>query len=148
MRKGDARQAAAALAGLMRVVERLTYVPREVAKTAAPKLDDLLDEQYEAGVDPYGRPWRPLKSTTLAKGRRPPPLTDTRRLRDGTRAKPGRAGIRLTVAPRYGVFHQYGFRVGRARVAPRRILPTNGMPAAWRAVLKDAARSQFKAAVR
>jgi len=143
MKRVTGRQLVAQLGRLERVIEELAYAPRKVAVVAAPKLTRLLQQQFRRGEDPYGRPWAPLRPSTLARGRRPPPLTDTRRLRDGTKATPypgGRAGIRLKVGRPYGYFHQVGFRVGRTRVPPRRILPQFGMPAAWREALAEAAR--------
>lgn len=151
MRRVSAAEAIASLAGLQRTIERLTYVPRRVAVIAAPKLTRLVQAQFRAGTDPYGRPWRGLKASTLAKGRRNPPLTDTRRLRNGTGARPrpgGRAGIELKVGARYGKFHQVGFRNGKSFVAPRRILPQFGLPLGWSAVLDESTRLAFREARR
>ena len=147
MRTGNGAAAIADLDRLIRVVERLAYVPRKVAVIAAPKLTALVQREFRTGTDPYGRPWRPLKASTLAKGRRPPPLSDTRRLRDGTGAVVTRSGIRLTVGAAYGVFHQYGFRVGRVKVGPRKVLPGHGMPASWKAVLDESSRMAARRAV-
>lgn len=133
----------------MRSVEQLAYVPRKVAVVAAPKITRLLRQQFRNGTDPYGRAWRPLRPATVAKGRRPPPLTETGDLRDGTKAKVARAGIRLSVRSPYGVYHQTGFvnaRTGR-HVAPRRILPQFGLPAAWTSVLREASRHAFRSAI-
>ena len=138
-----------ALERIRRTVTELSQTPRRVASLAAPKIDKLLRKQFASGTNPYGQPWRPLLPSTLARGRRPPPLTDTRALRDGTRATaaPGsRAGIQLTAGARYGAFHQVGFRVGRTRVAPRKIFPDVGLPKAWRAVLTAAARTAVRQA--
>ena len=120
---------------------RLAEVPRRAAVIAAPQLTKLLRQQFAEGVDPYGRAWAPLSAATLAKGRRPPPLTATRALRRGTRASVLRAnyaGIHLSLGAPYGYFHQVGFRVGRRRVPARRILPQTGVPSAWRAVVQAA----------
>ena len=54
------KEAAAALRGLARTVERLAYVPNDVAKIAAPRLTLLLRKQFASGVDPYNKPWKPL----------------------------------------------------------------------------------------
>jgi hypothetical protein len=111
----------------------------------------LVQDQFDKGVDPYGRPWAPLAASTLAKGRRPPPLTETRRLREGTRAYVMRAhyaGLRVVVGAPYGYFHQVGFRVGRTKVKPRRILPQFGLPRAWSDALRAASRQAASEAVR
>jgi phage gpG-like protein len=149
MIRGNATAAVAALRSLQKTLERLAYVPRKVAVIAAPRLTKLVQAQFRAGVDPYGVAWRPLRPATIAKGRRSPPLTDTRRLRNGTKASArsgGRAGLVLKAGAPYGAFHQVGFRVGRTRVAPRRIFPQRGLPAAWRAVLDAAARQAAREA--
>lgn len=140
----SADRALASLRGLMRTVEELAYVPRKVAAIAAPKLSRLLQAEFRSGTDPYGRPWRRLSRATLARGRHPPPLTDTGRLRNGTGAKQGRAGIVLTVGAPYGKFHQYGTR----HMPARRILPAFGMPASWRQALDDAAQQSIREAKR
>jgi hypothetical protein len=47
----------------------------------------------------------------------------------------GRAGLTLRVGAPYGIYHQQG----RGRPPRREILPTHGMPAAWRRVLTEQA---------
>ena len=141
---GDGSAFVVALEKIRRTVTELAQAPRRVAVIAAPKIDKLLRKQFTSGLNPYDRPWRPLLPSTLARGRRSPPLTDTRRLRAGTHAtvSPGRrAGIQLIAGAPYGAFHQVGFHVGRTRVGPRKIFPDVGLPKAWRQVLDDAART-------
>lgn len=152
MIRANAMQAVAEIGRLEQVVRRLGEVPRKVATIAAPALTKLLQAQYREGVDPYGRPWAPLKPATLATGRRPPPLTGfTRTLKRGTRAEQPRAnyaGIRLVGGAQYGYFHQVGYRNARTgrQVPARRILPQFGMPRAWSAVLSGAARQAARQA--
>jgi len=135
-------QAIAEIGRLKDTLSRLAQVPRRTATIAAPRLTTLLQKQFRDGIDPYGRPWAPLRPATLAK-HGPPPLTDTREMRRGTRAEQPRAnyaGIRLVVGATYGYFAQVGFRVGKTRVPPRRILPQYGMPREWSRVLAESAR--------
>lgn len=148
MRRGGANLAIAELGRLVQTIERLSEVPRRMAVIAAPRLTALLQDQFDKGVDPYGRAWAPLKPSTLARGRRPPPLTDTRKLRDATMVKVARYGLRMVVGKPYGFFHQVGFRVHGTRVPPRRILPQYGFPAAWKRVLDESARQAAREAVR
>lgn len=151
MRSGNAAQFASALDGVIRTLERLAYVPRRVAVIAAPHISRLLEQQFRDGRDPYGVAWAPLRKSTLARGRRPPPLTDTGRLRGGTVARPragGRAGVELRTGAPYGKFAQVGFRVGTARVKPRRIFPDRGLPREWSRVLNDSARMAAREATR
>ncbi len=135
---GTAAQAIAALERVRRVVNELGQLPRKLAVASAPEITNLLHRQFDEGKDPYGRAWKKLAKSTLARGRRPPPLTRTGKLRNGTVAKPmtgGRIGLTLRVGVPYGIFHQEG----RGRPPRREILPTRGMPAAWRRVLKEQA---------
>jgi hypothetical protein len=142
MIRGDAMVGIEAIGRLKETIRRLSDLPRAIAVEAKPGLDKLLRAEFTSGADPYGRPWDPLKASTLAKGRRPPPLTDTRALRSGTKVQTRsglRAGLVLLTGP-HGYFHQVGFRVYRTRVAPRRVLPQYGLPIAWKKLLRDAAR--------
>lgn len=151
MIRGGASAAVAALESLSKTLEKLAYVPRRVAVIAAPRITKLLQAQFRAGKDPYGTPWKPLRPSTIAKGRRNPPLTDSRKLRDKTMASArpgGRAGIVLKSGAPYGAFHQVGFRVGRTRVAPRRIFPQRGLPAEWSRVLAESTRQAVREAHR
>ena len=133
----------AALRQVRKVVDELGRLPRNLAVEAAPEITRMLKAQFRVGVDPYGNRWAPLAPATIAKGRQNPPLTDTHRLADGTEARPmtgGRAGLTIRIGAPYGAFAQTGFRVGKTRVPPRRILPSRGMPAAWREILVRKAR--------
>lgn len=135
----SARAFTEALRRVRRVVDEMGRLPGRLSQAAAPALTDELQRQFAEGRDPYGYPWAPLKPSTLRK-HGPPPLTDTRRLRDGTKAVAMRAGIKLIAGAPYGAFHQLGFRVGRTRVPARRILPNLGMPRAWREILDRTAK--------
>ena len=144
MIRGNAMAALSEIGRLERVLDRLMDLPRKVAAEAKPEIDRLLRQQFRQGVDPYGKPWARLRPATLAMGRRPPPLSDTKRLRDGTKVVLGggnRAGLRVQVGAPYGYFAQVGFRNARTgRMVPaRRILPQFGMPRAWSAALHRAA---------
>jgi hypothetical protein len=128
-----------AISRMIRVVNELGAVPRKLAVAAAPEITKLMHAQFAEGKDPYGRPWKPLAKSTIARGRRNPPLTATGKLRDGTVAKPmtgGRIGIALRIGAPYGIFHQGG----RGRPPQRLIFPQHVMPATWRRVLTEQAR--------
>jgi hypothetical protein len=147
MRRGGANLAIAELGRLVQTIQRLSEVPRKMAVIAAPKLSALLQDQFDRGADPYGRAWAPLKPSTIAKGRRPPPLTDTRKLREKTVVKVAQYGLRMIVGMPYGFFHQVGFKVSKTRVPPRRILPQYGLPASWKRVLDESARQAAREAL-
>jgi len=128
------------LAGLRRALGQLAKVPAQASKDAAAGINRLLQAEYDKGADPYNRPWAPLKASTLARGRRPPPLTNKRNMRDGTKAVvlPG-AGIGL-VAPSPANFHQSGTK----NMAKRPILPEKGLPVAWKAEIDKAVTANIK----
>jgi hypothetical protein len=144
MIRGNAMAAIASIGRLSHVLDKLIELPRKLAAEVKPDIDRLLQQQFKDGVDPYGRPWAPLRPATLALGRRPPPLTDSRVLRDGTQVVLGRgnsAGLRIHLGAPYGFFHQTGYRNVRTgrRVPPRRVLPQQGIPQSWSRALRAAA---------
>lgn len=150
-RRVSAAQARRELASLQESLAQLADVPRKVAIVAAPKIAELIEAEFETGADPYGRAWAPLAASTVARGRTPPPLTDTRDLRDRTTVTPrpgGRAGIQIKMGRAYGQFHQTGFKIHNARGkrAPKRaILPDHGMPASWRKAIVAAFAASTRA---
>lgn len=151
MRSGNATAAAAAFEQLRGTLDKLADLPRKLAAASAEPITKLLQAQYRAGTDPYGRAWRKLRPSTLARGRHPPPLTDTGRMREGTRARVldgNRAGLHIVVGAPYGAFHQVGFRVGRTKVGPRKILPSRGIPSAWAGVFRQQAQRLAREASR
>ena len=138
---GSADQAVTKLEYVIRSLERLAVVPRQLAVDAAPEITRLQRAQYAAGTDPYGARWKALAAATLRKGRRPPPLTDTKRMKNTTITIPllaGRIGLRHFVHAPYGVHHQYGSP--RANLPKREILPMRGLPPAWRIALDTKVR--------
>ena len=140
MRTGGADVAIAALADVRKTIDRLAQLPRKLAQASVGDVNLALRSQFQRGVDSYDRPWRPLKPSTIARGRRNPPLTDRTKLRDGTMARATQYGLQIAVGARYGAFHQVGFRVGRTWVGPRKILPGRGLPKAWRLIFERRAR--------
>jgi hypothetical protein len=112
----------------------LARVPSQAAREASDGINKSIQQEYDAGKDPYGKAWAPLRPATLAKGRTPPPLTASGKMRGKTLAKPLQSiGIGLEL-PFPGVFHQKGTRKMRARP----VLPYGGMPRAWTAAIKVA----------
>lgn len=120
-------------------IAKLAEIPRKIAEDVAPTINALIQKQFDEGKDPYGRAWAPLKPSTLRSGRNPPPLTDTKRMRDGTKVyvlRANYAGLRIVVGEPYGYFHQ----VGTKDMVARRILPDAGIPAAWKQAFDASAR--------
>ncbi len=126
---------------LSETLARLDVLPRKVAELAAPEITKALQKEFAQGADPYGRKWR-----KLATGK-PSRLTESGRLRRGTRAAPlpgRRAGVRILLGARYAVYHQ----TGTSRMPARKILPERGMPAAWNVAIKRALRRAWREAQR
>jgi hypothetical protein len=125
------------LGQLARNISRLASVPSQASKDAAARIHGRLQEQFDKGTDPYGKPWAPLRPATVRAGRTSPPLTDTRVMRDHdleVRPMPG-AGIAITFNPEApALFHQKGTKNMRARP----ILPTGAMPRGWNEDLRGA----------
>lgn len=125
MAKFTTKQYAGALA-------QLASVPSQIAGPLGRRIRRQIALNFSAGVDPYGRAWAPLRPATLAKGRHPPPLTDSRRGRQSIRVFAARAaGIAITVGKAYMGIHQAG---DLPRMAARKYLPEVKLPAAWRAM--------------
>lgn len=123
-----------------RALASLAKVPAQVAREAAGDIDNLLDRQFATGTDPYGKAWAPLRPASLARGRKPPPLSRGR-VRASARAYPlGGSGIGIEVSDGTAGFHN----TGTSRMAKRRLLPDRALPAKWQAAIDK----RFRAAVR
>ncbi len=126
---------------LERTLGRLDGLTRRVSVIAAPAITKELQREFSRGADPYGRKWR-----KLATGK-PSHLTESGRLRRGTRAGPlpgRRAGVRILIGAPYAIYHQ----TGTSNMPARRILPQRGMPASWNVAIKRAMRQAFAEAVK
>lgn len=137
---GNLADCLAKMGKLERTLAELDALPRRLSVAVSPTVTKELQKEFARGADPYGRKWR-----KLATGK-PSHLTESGRLRKGTRAAPlpgRRAGVRILLGAKYAVFHQTGTRIMPAR----KILPERGLPAAWRtAINREAARLARKAA--
>jgi phage gpG-like protein len=115
-----------------RALAELATVPSQIAPAVAKRINREIQKNFDAGVDPYGHAWAPLRPRTLAKGRHPPPLTDTRKGRRSVRAFATQAaGVAITVGVGYMGIHQAG---DPPRMVARKFLPNRVLPASWRAI--------------
>jgi hypothetical protein len=131
-----------ALDRLAQNVGRLARVPSRIASTAAPAIAALIDQGFAAGRDPYGQAWAKLRPSTVARGRRPPPLTDTGTMRRGVSVRPmAGAGIAVSFASDIpSIFHQYGTR----KMAARPMLPRGAFPATWARAIERIGETEFR----
>ena len=109
------------------------FVP-SIAELAAPRIDYAIEQEFAEGRDPYGNAWARLRPATLAKGRTPPPLTDTGAMRESVTVRPTPHGLYITVDwPAH--FHQRGTKY----MAARPILPEQTLPPRWVATIEQCA---------
>lgn len=127
----------------------LAAVPSRVSAAVSADLAALVQDQFDAGTDPYGDPWAPLAEATLDRGRTPPPLTDTRRLRDGIRFRPARpAGVSVRIEAPYAAPHQTGWSGRQGSGLARPILPARGeLPDEWAEAIAARISREFRRAV-
>ena len=126
-------------------VADLAEVPSRASAAIARDLEGLIADEFDAGADPYGQPWKPLAAATVARGRTAPPLTDTAAMRASSRVRPMRpAGVAVTIdhpaAP-----HQTGWSGPQGTGPKRTILPDRAeLPPDWQDVIADRVEAEFK----
>jgi hypothetical protein len=125
----------AALAKLAKTLDKLgdKTMPAMSLKGAV-VLNRLVEEQFALGVDPWGRSWADLKESTTKKGRTPPPLTASGKMRSKAQAIPGVKGITEKIPSPAG-FHQTGTK----KMESRPLVPHgNVLPPRWSEPLEAA----------
>jgi phage gpG-like protein len=117
---------------LSRVMRQIATVPSRIATAVARDITQEIQDNFDRGVDPFYRSWRPLADSTLARGRHPPPLTDTGAGRAGVAVVPrAGAGLRMVVSVGYMEIHQTGSLTIPNRPPRRSFLPVSKMPDTW-----------------
>jgi hypothetical protein len=112
----------AIMGNLARHLDSLAAVPSRASKEVAERITDLLAEQFEAGVDPYGNPWAPLAERTLRKHGAPP-------LQAEFGGVPGPMAEGTIARTKSGAAW---------RMPARKILPEGGrLPAAWKRAIEE-----------
>lgn len=127
----------------------LASVPSRTARAVSERIEDLIQEEFDAGEDPYEKSWAPLSEATLAKPRHPPPLTDTSDMRGSVVVRPlAGAGVGITVDHPAGI-HQTGWE-GKSGTGPARpVLPARGeLPERWIEVIEAEADKAFRGVTR
>jgi hypothetical protein len=109
----------------------LTETPRLVAEKAAPKLRELIIEEFDQGTDPSGAPWAPLKGKAAGRS----PLVLTGRTRDSTRVVP--LGTKV-----YGKLGGYMniHQNSKGREPQRKAVMRGELTGKWREALEESAR--------
>lgn len=133
----------AALRSVAQAVRQLSKVPSAAAREASKSIETLVQQEFDAGVDPYGKAWEALSDETIRHGRGEPPLTDTGALRDVEVGPMPGAGVSVVLGEEYGSFHQ----IGTKNMPAREPLPSHGLPDTWRRAIADAVDEAFEKAV-
>ena len=130
------------LESIIGALDGLRDLVPEIALEASIEIFETTDSLFVLGADPYGETWAPLAPATLAKGRTPPPLTDTGAMRESLRVAVTETAIVASLENPAG-YHQDGTRYMPARP----VLPdyARGLPDAWRASITDAGQRVFEA---
>ncbi len=123
----------------------LENIPSRIASEVAEGITAEIRQQFDAGVNAYGAPWRPLLPSTVRRKR-----GDTRILRrtdalssSATAAPQSGAGVEVGMLD-YGGVHQAG-----ETIAKRAILPDgDDLPPAWQAIIETATEKAFAKALR
>lgn len=113
---------------------RLAGVPARLAQRGAVRITKIIRANTGAGLDAYGEPFAPLAASTLARGRHPPPMTDTGHSLSETRATPLRgSGIAVVLGGAY--MHHVRSTANRP---VRSVIPErSALPASWSAALRE-----------
>lgn len=116
-------------------------LPKVAQRIGAAAVKQISDE-FRESRDPYGQPWKPLKSPRGRQGKKKrsdKPLIDTGRLRASFRAQPDGATVRVSTDVDYAEFHQDG----TSRIPRRQILPDDdgGLGPRWSAAFEKEAEA-------
>lgn len=142
-----------------KVMRGMASVPSRAASEIARELKVEIEKRMDASQDPYGRAWKPRRDGSRTV------LKKSGRGRKSILLRPtSGAGIRITVAVLYMVFHQFGgashlrgpggsYRLrhknknfgrdkdqssGRNHPPKRSFLPFDGMPPRWEKIIQKA----------
>lgn len=131
------------MAGIRDLVARLAElegIPSRISKEVADGIGELVAAEFAGQHDPYGKPWAPLKESTVRRKGHSRILSDSGLLSGSTEARPSAgAGVGIT-SIEYGTYHQTGTKF----MVARKILPDGpDLPKAWSAVIDRAAQKAF-----
>lgn len=123
---------------LAKNLRALGKLPSQVAKKGARELEELIDSQFEQGVDPYGRRWARLKNGQRSF------LQKSGELRRSLAVIPrSSAGIRIRISD-LAAYHQSGTKWMSARP----ILPKGAIPDTWVQIFAVAYETMMKKAMK
>lgn len=119
------------LDGLIAQFKRMGNATKQAAKKAAPKLAEVAQAQWQAGLAPDGTAWPPNKDGSV-------PLT---KLTSKIRFRASGESI-VATGPDELQYHQEG----SGNLPQRRVFPEDGapLPSAWQAVIDEAIAEEMK----
>jgi hypothetical protein len=118
--------AALAMQQCSRAIGQLARVPSQASREASSEILKLIDRRFDEQKDPYGRPWKRLKASTIRRKGHATIGFQTGHLRAGVHVVPmSGAGVAFQLDAPYAAYFQ--------RVRP--ILPTGPVPRQWAAVI-------------
>jgi hypothetical protein len=123
---------------LLEKVAKLDGILARASELAVEPITAIVQLQFDEGRDPYGNAWADLAESTKRRGRTPPPLTDTRAMRDDISIRPLNGedtGLTLDAFAPYASFHQDG--APNANVPVRKMFPDEGVSPTWNAALQE-----------
>jgi hypothetical protein len=128
------------LARLNEIASALDRAPMAIRNRVAVAMthaaNELLEEEFSAGMDPDGQAWEPLAASTIARGRGNPPLGGTSVERDVRAVRVG-TKVAINSSERAG-YHQRG-HAKPTRLPRRPMWPEGQMPERWELSLSLAA---------
>jgi phage gpG-like protein len=118
---------------------KLARVPAQAARPVSDRLEAMIQEQFDLGVDPYGKEWADLAEATKEKGREWPPLTDKGDMRRSAHVAPmSGTGVAIAIDHPAQVHQTGGHDPKRGWSMPARpVLPGGSFPASWRDAIDD-----------
>ena len=118
---------------IIAALQALDNIPQIALKRSELRIKRLVEAQLDQGRDPYGETWAPLAPATVAKGRNPPPLTNTGAMRKSLQVTASGASITCSIDdPAF--FHQGGTK----NMPARKIFPAEGIPPEWEKAIAEA----------
>lgn len=130
-------------------IGKLARVPSQAAPAVAKAIDALVQQQFGSATDPYGTPWKPHAPATVERWGPHPVLQLTQAMRSSVDVKPmPAAGVSITI-DHPGAPHQTGWDGSQGSGPARPVLPSRGVPPAWKeaidAALDDTVRKTVAA---
>lgn len=111
----------------------MARVPSQISARVAEDIDKEIQRNFDLGRDAFRKRWKALAASTLARGRHPPPLTDTHAGRNSIDVSPlPGAGVRIIIGKVYMIYHQYG---DPPHLPRRAFVPVEIVPSAWAEII-------------